>query len=103
MKNFETPYYMVFFSIEMSDDLDNFEETYLKMDELVAQQEGYLGDDEIKDTDGKTISICYWKNLDAIKAWRGHLEHQIAIKLGKEKWFKSYQIRIAKVEYVLGF
>jgi heme-degrading monooxygenase HmoA len=96
------PYYMALFIIELGDDLDNFEEMSLKMNELVSQQSGYLGGEDMETTDGRIISICYWENLDSIKDWRGNLEHQIAIKLGKEKWFKSYQIQISKVEYILG-
>jgi heme-degrading monooxygenase HmoA len=103
MKNKQVPYFMALFIIELSEDLEGFNEMSIKINELVAQQNGYLGGEDIEASDGRIISICYWENLDSIKAWRGHLEHQIAIKLGKEKWFKTYNIQISKVEHVLGF
>ena len=36
--------------------------------------------------------------LDAIKNWKANVEHQQAQKLGKERWYKAYKTRIAKVE-----
>lgn len=102
MKDKKVPYFMALFIIELSEDLDGFNEMSIKINEYVAQQIGYLGGEDIEATDGRIISICYWENLDSIKTWRQHVEHQIAIKLGKEKWFKSYNIQISKVEYVLG-
>lgn len=101
MKNLQTPYYMAFFTIELSEDLDNFEETSLRMNELVAQQEGYLGGEDMETTDGKVISVCYWKNLENIKTWRSHVEHQMAIEQGKKRWFSKYKIQIAEVKYGL--
>jgi len=44
------------------------------------------------------ITVSYWESLDAIKEWRNNSKHQIAIKKGKSDWYKSFKIRIAKVE-----
>lgn len=98
-KKLQLPCYMALFIIELSNDLENFGETSLRMDELVAQQEGYLGGQEFETKDEKYITICYWKSIEDIKKWRGNLEHQMAIKYGQEKWFKSYKITISKVEH----
>lgn len=102
MKNLDTSEYMAFFIIEPSNDLENFEEMGVKINELVKQQNGYIRGEDFETTDGRYITTCYWRSLEDIKNWRNHLQHQIAIKLGKEKWFKSYKITISKVEYKLG-
>lgn len=102
MKNLDSTEYMAFFVIELSDDLENFEAMSFKINELVKQQDGYIRGEDFETTDGKYITTCYWRSLEDIKHWRNHLQHQLAIKLGKEKWFKSYKITISEVKYVLG-
>lgn len=58
---------MALFVIELSENLDEFEPMSMKMNTLVAQQEGYLGGEDILSTDGRVISMCYWKDLESIK------------------------------------
>ena len=101
-QQFHTPYYTAIFIIELSDDLDGFEEMSVRMNTLVVNQEGYLGGEDIETSDGRIISFCHWDSLESIQKWRQNLEHQIAIKQGQQKWFKSYQIQIARIEYSLG-
>ena len=43
------------------------------------------------------IAISYWPSLEHIKAWHSNPEHQVAQKLGKEKWYKSYQVNVTKI------
>ena len=49
------------------------------------------------------IAISYWRSEDDIKAWKQDPEHQLAQKLGREKWYKSYQVQIVKVEREYSF
>jgi heme-degrading monooxygenase HmoA len=43
------------------------------------------------------IAISYWPSQEHIKAWHANPEHRVAQKLGKEKWYKSYQVDVTKV------
>ena len=43
------------------------------------------------------IAISYWPSQEHIKAWHQNPEHQEAQKLGKEKWYKSYNVQVTKV------
>lgn len=75
-------------------------------DEYSAMAE-YLRDLAIKEfgcteftacSEGDTeIAISYWPSEAHIKAWHAHPEHQKAQRLGKEKWYKSYQVTVTKV------
>jgi heme-degrading monooxygenase HmoA len=47
---------------------------------------------------GKYVSLSFWRDENAIKAWRAHLGHQTAQREGKESVFKDFRIRVAKVE-----
>ena len=44
------------------------------------------------------ITISYWQDLDSIKAWKQHPEHQAAQALGRSTWYKDYTVEIVKVQ-----
>jgi heme-degrading monooxygenase HmoA len=46
---------------------------------------------------GKYVSISYWRDEEAIRAWRTHAEHQVAQRQGRQHIFADYQIRVAQV------
>lgn len=66
------------------------------MVELASQQTGFLGVESARDEVGITVS--YWSDLDSIKQWKANIEHQAAQRVGKEKWYASFKVRISKVE-----
>ena len=48
-------------------------------------------------TEGKYLSLSFWRDEDAIKAWRGHADHQVAQERGKAEIFAGFRIRVAEV------
>ena len=91
------PYYAVIFtSVKNTEGLASYQKISERMVELVREQEGFLGFDSAQSEIGITVS--YWKDLNAIKNWKDNMEHLDAQKLGKEKFYNSYSVRIAKVE-----
>ncbi|NVK51623.1 MAG: antibiotic biosynthesis monooxygenase [Flavobacteriaceae bacterium] len=97
----QVPYYAVIFSTIVTDNLDGYEATAQRMEELAQQQPGYLGIESARNQIGITVS--YWESLDAIVQWKHNVEHTEARNLGREKWYKKYQLRICKVEREYGF
>lgn len=95
-ERFETPYYAVIFSSVQGKDLHGYAETVERMLELAAGQPGYLGVESARSDIGITVS--YWRDLDSIRAWRDHLEHSEARRMGRERWYTAYRLRIARVE-----
>lgn len=95
---FEPPYYAVIFNSHRTEVEDGYHEMNEKLFALAEKQTGYLGMNSFRNADGVGVSILYWKTLEDIKAWGQHPEHLIAQKLGREKWYHSYRIRICKVE-----
>ncbi|MCL4135136.1 UNVERIFIED_CONTAM: hypothetical protein GTU68_052765 [Idotea baltica] len=69
-----------------------------KMGELAAQQPGYLGIETTRDGDGLGITVSYWADEAALKNWKAVSEHLFAQKMGREKWYDHYTLRVAKVE-----
>lgn len=94
----EPPYYAVIFSAQQSDDLDGYGPMADLMMTLAAQQDGYLGVESTRDADGFGITVSYWRDEAAIKAWKANSKHLAGQKLGREKWYEHYELRVAKVE-----
>src|SRR5450432_4011947 len=92
------PYYAVIFSSKLKTGSDEYGSTAERMKELTMQQPGFLGIDSARNSDGVGITVCYWDSMEAIKNWKANNEHLYAQKKGKEAWYESYSVRIAKVE-----
>jgi heme-degrading monooxygenase HmoA len=59
----------------------------------------YNCQDFITATEGeREIAISYWLSEDDIQRWHQDSQHNIAQKLGREKWYKSYSVEIVKIE-----
>ena len=91
--------YAVIFSSRQSQDTEGYAQTAQRMEELAAQQPGYLGFESARGADGFGISISYWDSLDAIRAWKANAEHRIAQETGRERWYTQYNLRVCRVEY----
>lgn len=94
------PYYAVIFTSIKNEDDEGYAEMAEQMATLAAQQPGYLGMETAREELGITVS--YWESIDAIKRWKQQADHQQAQRLGRERWYQSYRIRISKVEREYG-
>jgi heme-degrading monooxygenase HmoA len=93
----EPPYYAVIFSSVGAADRDGYTEMAAAMDRLAARQPGYLGQESAGDDDFG-ITVSYWRSEDDIANWRRNAEHRVAQRLGRERWYADFRIRVAKVE-----
>lgn len=80
---------------------EGYDDMAARMVELARQQPGFIDVESARSEIGITVS--YWKDLDAIKNWKQNAEHLFAQRAGREKWYKNYKVRIAKVEREYSF
>ena len=71
------------------------------MVDLARQQDGFLGVESARNVIGITVS--YWRDLESIRKWKEHVEHSVAREKGRNEWYQSFKVRIAKVERDYGF
>ncbi|MEQ8664415.1 MAG: antibiotic biosynthesis monooxygenase [Rhodospirillales bacterium] len=97
---FDGPHFAVIFTTR-SRNTDNtlYLETAEEMERLAAEQPGYLGIDSARSPDGLGITVSYWRDLDAIAAWRDNTRHKVAQQLGRDKFYELFTLRIARVEH----
>ncbi|WP_131740511.1 antibiotic biosynthesis monooxygenase family protein [Actinomadura roseirufa] len=99
----EPPYIAIYIRSTLSDDLDGYDEVDDAMGKLSQEQPGYLGRESLPSGENEERSVIYWADEESLKAWRLHPEHQVAIRLGRERFYTSYDIRVARVEREYGF
>jgi heme-degrading monooxygenase HmoA len=95
------PYYAVIFTSTRTEGDKGYHEMANKMVDLAQQQEGFLGVESAREDIGITVS--YWRDLESIKNWRENFEHSIAREKGRAEWYKSFKVRICRVERDYGF
>lgn len=97
----DPPYYAVIFTSIRTDFDNGYSDMARRMVEMAHEQPGFLGVESARTEIGITVS--YWKNLAAIRAWKEEADHRIAQQIGRERWYESYKVRICKVERDYGF
>ncbi|TGB10418.1 antibiotic biosynthesis monooxygenase [Streptomyces sp. MZ04] len=100
---FEPPYYTVVFTSLRTEGDHGYGETAEHMEELVAKIPGFLGMDHARTPGGLSITVSYFRDEDAIKEWRAVAEHRAAQRRGREVWYETYSLHVAKVERSYGF
>jgi heme-degrading monooxygenase HmoA len=96
---FPKPYYAVVFSSQRNfRDQDDYGRMAEKMIELAKVQNGFLGVESARGSDGFGITVSYWKSEEDIHAWKKDGEHRLAQELGRSQWYESFVTRVCKVE-----
>jgi heme-degrading monooxygenase HmoA len=95
------PYYAVIFTSIRTSGNNGYSEMADKMVSLAREQDGFLGVESARNEIGITVS--YWRDLECIRKWRENMEHSFARQKGREVWYQSFKVRIAKVERDYGF
>lgn len=100
----EPPYYAVIFSSQRTaEEPEAYAGMAERMAELAARQPGYLGHESAHGPDGFGITVSYWDSEEAVRNWKQVAEHREAQRLGRERWYREYRIRVARVEREYGF
>lgn len=95
----EPPYVAVIFTSLRREPADGRDDGYgvmaARMEELAARQPGYLGIESARDEVGITVS--YWADEDAARAWKQVAAHLVAQQRGRDVWYSDYRVRVAVV------
>ncbi len=92
--------YAVIFEVEPRDGrADRYFELAASLRSELQKIDGFISVERFQSltTKGKYVSLSFWRDEAAIKAWRAHMGHQLAQKEGKESVFRDFRIRVAQV------
>lgn len=66
--------------------------------ELAAEQEGFLGAENVRAESRFGMTVSYWASMESIEHCKHSMPHQKAKARGKKLWYEEYNIRICRVE-----
>jgi heme-degrading monooxygenase HmoA len=95
------PYYAVIFTSLRTPGDQGYGDMAIRVAELAAQQPGYLGIESVRE--GLGITISYWRDVESIRRCKANLEHTLAQRLGRDRWYEGYKVRVCRVEYDYDF
>ena len=68
-----------------------------RMRELALERFGCLEFHAV--TEGEhEVALSYWPDEASIRAWKAHPEHLLAQQAGRERWYESYSVQVARIE-----
>jgi heme-degrading monooxygenase HmoA len=93
--------YAVIFEVEPKDDggAKRYFELAAQLRPELEKIDGFISVERFESltNKGKFVSLSFWRDEAAVKAWRAQASHQMAQREGKESVFKDYRIRVAEV------
>jgi len=92
--------YAVIFEVEAKDGrADRYFELAAQLRPELEKIDGFISVERFESltNKGKYVSLSFWRDEAAIKAWRTHMAHQTAQREGKESVFRDFRIRVAEV------
>ena len=91
------PYFAVIFtSLRTDTDNTGYAAMAELMERLALARPDCLGMESARE--GLGITVSYWRDEAAIAAWKADVQHAAAQRLGRERWYEAYRVRIARVE-----
>ena len=95
----EAPYYAVIFSSTLADDAEGYSTMADRMVALAREQEGFIDvESAARTTEGFGITVSYWRDLGKAQS-----EHAAAQRMGRDAFYRSYRLRVARIEREYGF
>jgi len=92
--------YAVIFEVEpeperLQDYLDIAASLRLELENI----DGFISIERFKSLsqDGKILSLSFWRDEEAIARWRRQEQHHAAQRMGRDRIFRDYRIRVAAV------
>ena len=92
----EPPYVAVIFTSTRTEGDNGYGAMAAAMEKLAADQPGYLGIEAARDA-GLGITVSYWADDAAARAWKQIAAHLVAQRRGREAWYRDYRVRVAVV------
>lgn len=97
------PYYVVTFSSTRTDGDHGYGAMAERMGDLARQQPGFLGIESARDSSGFGITNSYWQDEQSIIAWKQVVDHLVAQRLGQQRWYTRYNVRVGRIERSYSF
>lgn len=94
---------VIFTSRRTVDHEEEYARMAARMDELVREQPGFVSITSVRDPRTREgITVGYFTDEDAVRAWRLHPEHAEAQRRGIADFYEEYHVIVAAVDREYG-
>lgn len=90
----------IIFEVEPAEDrLDSYLDHAATLRPMLEQMDGFLSVERFQSltTPGKLLSLSFWRDEEAVAAWRNHDVHRRYQAMGRGGMFAGYRLRVAAV------
>jgi heme-degrading monooxygenase HmoA len=90
----------VIFEVEpAADGFDAYLAHAARLRPLLEQMDGFISVERFQSitNPGKLVSLSFWRDEAAVRAWREHPEHRTTQAAGRAGIFDDYRLRVAEV------
>lgn len=94
--NADAGVFVVIFRARVRQLNDEYAQVAARMRELAITEFGCLEFHAVSEGRDE-VALSYWPDEDSIRRWRGHPEHVLAQQAGRERWYESYSVQVARV------
>jgi heme-degrading monooxygenase HmoA len=67
---------------------------------LAETMPGFISHKTFQADDGERVTIVEFESEEAQAAWRNHPEHSKAQRLGREKFYSEYELKVCELKRV---
>jgi heme-degrading monooxygenase HmoA len=89
--------YVVIFRATAREMDEDYTRTAAALREMALREFGCLEFYAVSDGT-EEIALSYWPDQASLTAWKAQAEHLAAQKLGRSRWYASYQVQVARIE-----
>lgn len=88
----------VIFLSELTADSADYSQMATRMEALARAQEGFLGFASLRSEQGFGIAVSWWQDRLAALEWKQVTEHQLAQRLGSERWYSRWSLQVCTID-----
>jgi len=74
-----------------------YHETAERILELARSMPGFVDFKSFEAADGERVSLITFASMETHRAWREHPDHRAAQKMGRDRFYSSYDISVSEV------
>ncbi len=75
----------------------DYSEMLEQMARLAQASPGFVSEKSFTAEDGERLTVVWWQDEDTLKQWRNHVQHLVAQRIGREKWYQYYKLEVETV------
>ena len=88
---------VVLFRSKLVEEPAGYAEMAEEMEALARTMPGFVDVKSYRADDGERLTVVRWQDEETMRAWREHVRHRVAQRLGRERWYAYYNLEVAEV------